>query len=145
MKNILILIILSNLTYSIHAQNGASSDNFVQQYDRNTIYLKKGGFEKDGQITRYGFLKKNLKKELTASPLALQAYKRSRTNHWLAVSSTIAGIALQVSGVQRIAFKKEIAYSGLGFNLLAIPLKSKSKHQLDRAIWLYNRDAIAPK
>ena len=82
---------------------------------------------------------------MTASPLALQEYKRSRTNNWLAVGCTIAGIALQVSGAQRIAFKNEVAYSGLGFNLLAIPFKIKSQNQLNRAIWLYNREAMAQK
>ena len=141
MKNILILIILSGFMESIYAQTGVLTDN----YDRYTIYLKKKGFEKNGQRIPYGTFKKNLKKELTASPLALEEYKRSCTNAWVATGCTIAATVLTLSGIQRIGFKKETTYSGVGLNLLAIPFKIKSQNQLNRAVWLYNRDAISQK
>ena len=142
MKNIFILTFLISLTYSIHAQNSHTSDNFGRQYDRNTIYLKKSGFEKDGKTIRYGMFKKNLKTELMASPMAYAEYKRSRTNNWVVVGCTIASAALTFSGAQRVFVKKELSYSGLGFNLLSIPFIIKSNNQLNHAIWLYNRETF---
>ena len=141
MKNILILFILSGLMESIYAQTGALTDN----YDRYTIYLKKKGFEKNGQRIPYGAFKKNLKKELTASPLALQEYKRSRTNLWVAIGSSVVSAAFVFSSARSDNYRKELNYVGLSFNLLSIPFKIKSQNQLNRAIWLYNRDAIAQK
>ena len=142
MKNIIILIFLSSITYAISAQNSLNSDTLRHKYDRNTIYLKKGGFEKDGQTIRFGAFKKNLKKELTVSPMALQAYKRSRTNFWVAMSCTAVSTALTLSGIQRKYIYKELSYSGLSLSLLTIPFNIKAQNQLNRSIWLYNRDAI---
>ena len=139
MKNIILLFVFNIITYAIHAQNGVLTDT----YDRTTIYLKKGGFEKDGKTIRYGTFKKNLKQELSASPMAYAEFKRSRNNNLVVVGCTLASAILTVSGTQRVFVKKELNYSGLGFNLLSIPFKIKSKNQLNRAIWLYNRDAMA--
>lgn len=146
MKNIIIIIILSSITtYAISAQSSLYSDTLIHKYDRNTIYLKKGGFEKNGQTIRFGALKKNLKKELTASPMALQEYKRSRTNFWVAMSCTVVSTALTLSGIQRKYIYKELSYSGLSLSLLTIPFNIKAQNQLNRAVWLYNREAILRK
>lgn len=142
MKNIIIIILSGITTYAISAQSSLYSDTLIHKYDRNTIYLKKGGFEKGGKTIRYGTFKKNLKQELSASPMAYAEFKRSRNNNLVVVGCTLASAILAVSGTQRVFVKKELNYSGLGFNLLSIPFKIKSKNQMNHAIWLYNRDAI---
>lgn len=143
MKNsIIILIFLSGMTNSLFTQNRVYADTLTHKYDHSAIYLKKGGFEKDGKTIRFGTFKKNLKKEMAASPMAFAEYKRSRTNAWVVLGCTVASAILTVSGTQRVFVKKELNYSGFGLNLLSIPFKIKSQNQLNRAIWLYNRDAI---
>ena len=139
MKSIIILIVLCSITHFIHAQNSSSP------YDHTNIYLKKGGFEKDGKTIRYGIFKKHLKQELSASPMAYAELKRSRNNNLVVVGCTLVSAILTVSGTQRVFVKKELNYSGLGFNLLSIPFKIKSKNHINRAVWLYNRDVMSKK
>ncbi len=145
MKNLIALIIFGSFSCLSYTQNSLTTNHLVQQYDQNTIYLKKKGFEKAGQRIPYGTFKKNLKKELTAFPMALQEYKRSRKNLWVAIGSSVVSAAFVFSSARSDNYRKELNYTGLSFNLLSIPFKIKSQNQLNRAVWLYNREAIVQK
>jgi hypothetical protein len=143
MKNIILFIILNGIYFIIYAQN--NSDSLIQEYNHNTIFLKSKGFEKDGKTIRYGLFKKNLKKELVISPVALQEFKNSRTSFWVAIGFNVASTAITMAGIQRIGFNKETTYSGLVFNLVSIPFQIKAQNKLSRAVWLYNRDIMTRK
>ncbi len=142
MKNIFFLILFCSIAFSIQAQNSIYTDTLARKYDRNTIYLKNGSFEKDGQAMPYGLFKINLRKELSASPMATHEYKRSRTNFWVGMGCSLASTVLIFSSPQQGGIKKELFYSGIGISLLSIPFTINAQNQLNRSIWLYNRDAI---
>jgi hypothetical protein len=142
MKNIFILLLFSSIPFASFAQNSIYTDTLARKYDRMTIYLKNGGFEKDGQTIPYGMFKMNLRKELTISPMALHEYKRSRTNFWVGMGCSITSTVLMLSSIQSNGIKKELFYSGLGMSLLSIPFSISAQNQLNRSVWLYNRDVI---
>jgi hypothetical protein len=142
MKSIFTLLLLGSFIFTIHAQNSIYTDTLARKYDRNTIYLKNGGFEKDGMTVPYGAFKMNLKKELTVSPMAMHEYKRSRTNFWVGTACNVGSTVLILRSIQGSGIKKELFYTGLGFNLLSIPFNILAQNQLNRSVWLYNRDAV---
>jgi hypothetical protein len=142
-KSIALIILCFSLSILVKAQSNIYTDSLARRYDRNTIYLKSFGFEKDGRITPYGGpFKFLLKKELQVSPIASREFKRFTNNKWAFLGCYLGGTALMLSGIESNRINRGRFWGGLGIMAISIPFSYLANDQMNRAVWLYNRDAV---
>ena len=154
-------IILSLLVFQLLSTNFWAQNTSVEAYDREGIYLRtefwRGPvFVKDGAIKPVGFLYKNLRPEFEKTPSVMPMFKKAQRNEKISFAVGILGLAGATAGAI-MAFKSVDNQGYLinerqyrqGINLwlgsilfsaaINIPLKIKSRQQIDDAIWLRNR------
>ena len=138
--SILLLIICFSL--SIKAQSHIFTDSLAKNYDKNTILLQNGFFEKNGERFNYGFFKNNLKKEMNHFIMSGREFKRYESKKWLSLGSSITGLAVLVTSVKDRKVNWTQYAIGTGLIVLAFPISNQSGNHYNRAIWFYNREAI---
>lgn len=130
---------------STNAQNigEATQEELRNLYDSTAMLELSNGYEIDGKKYKKGIFNGKLKKELKRSPAAWESYKMYRNRTLLGFGMlvamvpvyTVATIATLNPGVGIIATTP--VYIG------AIVAVYSGVDQYQRAIWLYNRDAIS--
>jgi hypothetical protein len=137
-----IVMLLFLVFTSLKAQSSIYTDSLAKKYDRSTIYLRNSTFEKNGKRTSVGFLKYNLGNELKNSLMAHTEFKKSRTNTLVSIGLSLLGSFVTISSINNNRINKTQYILGLSTMAASIPFGITGQNQLQRSVWLYNRDAI---
>ena len=124
------------------AQTNIFTDSLAKNYDRNTILLQNGYFEKNSVQMSYGIFKRNLKHQMNLYIMSGREYKRFENKKWLSFASSVVGFTVMVTSIKDRKVNWTQWSIGSGLLLLAIPISSQSNNHYNRAIWFYNREAI---
>ena len=124
------------------AQTNIFTDSLAKNYDRNTILLQNGYFEKNSVQMSYGIFKRNLKHQMNLYIMSGREYKRFENKKWLSFASSVVGFTVMVTSIKDRKVNWTQWSIGSGLLLLAIPISSQSNNHYYRAIWFYNREAI---
>ena len=127
---------------SLQSQTNIFTDSLAKNYDRNTILLQNGYFEKNGEQIPYGIFKRNLKHQMNLYIMSSREFKRFENKKWLSFASSVVGLTVMVTSIKDRKINWTQWSIGSGLLLLAIPISSQSNNHYNRAIWFYNREAI---
>lgn len=112
-------------------------------YNEKTIYLYgSNGYVKNNTLYSGH---KSLLKEFTLSPGGLDLYIRSRRNRNIGMAVSLLGTAGSLYALlnrNRVNWKP-FFWASLGTGLIAAPINMTASKQLNQAVWLRNRDALA--
>lgn len=145
MKNIkpsCLFLIIACFYLESKAQTNIFTDSLAKNYDRNTILLQNGYFEKNGEQIPYGIFKRNLKHQMNLYIMSGREFKRYENKKWLSFATSVVGLAIMVSSIKDRKINWTQYIIGNSLLLLAIPISSQSNNHYNRAIWFYNREAI---
>ncbi len=131
-----------------------SSD--VETYDRETIYFYDSflgnGFVKNGQIMSLGTFGSNLEREMAGSENAMDEMAKARRYGIIGATSGLVTTVVQIASIAVYIWDSDyfskpgfqIATIGIGgaAGILSMGFNRRATGAMNRAIWLYNRDAI---
>ena len=115
----------------------------VQTYSEKTIYLYGGNQYVKNNILYTGH--RSLVKEFSISPGGLDLYLRSRRNKNIGLAVSLLGTAGSLYALfnrNRVDWRP-FFWISLGTGVIAAPINMKASRQLNQAVWLRNRDALA--
>ena len=124
------------------AQTTIFTDSLAKNYDRNTILLQNGYYEKNGEKIPYGIFKRNLKHQMNLYVMSSREFKRYENKKWLSFATSVVGVTVMLTSIKDRKINWTQYSIGSGLILLAIPISSQSNNHYNRAIWFYNREAI---
>ena len=124
------------------AQTNIFTDSLAKNYDRNTILLQNGYFERNGEQIPYGIFKRNLKHQMNLYIMSGREFKRYENKKWLSFATSVVGLTVMLTSIKDRKINWTQYSIGNGLILLAIPFSSQSNNHYNRAIWFYNREAI---
>lgn len=124
------------------AQSNIFTDSLAKNYDKNTILLQNSHFEKNEKKIYKGIFNSQLKRELNTFVMSGHEYKRYEQKKWLSFGASVLGAAVLLTSIKDRRINWTQYGIGAGIGLLTIPLGAQSSNHLNRAIWLYNREAI---
>lgn len=133
-----VILSLNNLV----AQTNIYTDSLAKNYDRHTILLQNWYFEKGDVKVPYGFLKNNLRREMNRFMMSGHEYKKYQNKRLISASCSVIGVGLMLASIKDRRVNWTQYSIGTGVALLAIPFTNQSNNHYNRAIWLYNREAI---
>lgn len=125
-----------------HAQTNIFTDSLAHNYDKNTILIQNGYFEKNGEMHSYGIFQRHLKAEMKTYLMSSREFKRYENKKWLSFATSTVGLAVMLTSVRDRKINWTQYSIGSGLILIAIPISSQSSNHYNRAIWYYNREAI---
>ena len=113
-------------------------------YNTETIYLTFSGFVKNNKPVGMGISGKELKKELMVSPDALIMFKKyQRKRNWTFVFSGLQ-LATEITALttKNKSLKTGLLIGGGALSAFTIPLYIGSMNNINKAVWLRNRDVL---
>ncbi len=137
-----ILLTITCFSLLMKAQTSIFTDSLAKNYDKNTILLQNGFFEKNGEKINYGIFKYNLKKEMNKFIMSGREFKRYENKKWLSWGSSVVGFGLLLTSVKDRKINWTQYAIGTGLIVLSFPISNQSGNHYNRAIWFYNREAI---
>lgn len=138
----LFFLYLSLFLSNLSAQTPIFMDSLAKNYDKNTILIQNNHFEKNGIFFSYGLFNTHLKKEMNRFVMSGHEYKRYENKKWLSIGSAVLGTVVILTSIKDYKINWTQYGIGAGFVLLSFPISSQSNNHFNRAIWLYNREAI---
>ena len=162
---LILSIVIANLVF-VHlatilpsGQIAAEELPDIDLYDRETIYIHYGifgdGFVKNGQIINLGPFGSNLAKEMAGSEYAFEEMSKARkykiastVTSLVATTFSVTGIALSLwddDGDKRLTFEISSIVVGGVCGILAEGFNRSAMAAMNRAVWLYNRDATSKR
>ena len=145
MKNIqlcCLFLIITCFYQESKAQTSIFTDSLAKNYDRNSILLQNGYFERNGEQIPYGIFKRNLKHQMNLYIMSGREFKRYENKKWLSFATSVVGLTVMLTSIKDRKINWTQYSIGNGLILLAIPFSSQSNNHYNRAIWFYNREAI---
>jgi len=134
-------------TFLIFNFNALAQQSILDQYDSETIYMQNNGFIKNGQLTKYGFFYKNLKKELAKSPntkIELDNFKRKQKT---AIGLYAGGAAIVLLGASQVNESETTSLialtAGLGLCVASLINFIDGTNSMQKAVWLHNRNILS--
>ena len=135
---ILLVLLLCLLTFNaLNAQQDST-------YSTETIYLTFSGFVKNNKHVGMSISGKELKKELMVSPDALIMFKKyQRKRNWTFVFSGLQ-LATEITAftTKNKSLKTGLLIGGGALSAFTIPLYIGSMNNINKAVWLRNRDVL---
>ena len=147
-KNALSVLLCFSFVFASTAQVRSTRDSIIQAYEQRSIMLQNYSYIINGERKRYGFFNSKIGEELKSSPMAFKEFQESQKSMWVGVGLIALGTLLSYGGIVMYRNDKNSSqwkgfyFSGLGSLFLSIFYSLKSKNQLNRSIWLYNRDVL---
>ena len=145
MKNIkpsCLFLIIACFYLESKAQTNIFTDSLAKNYDKNTILLQNGYFEKNGEQIPYGIFKRNLKHQMNLYIMSSREFKRYQNKKWLSFAISAVGLGVTLTSIKDRKINWTQYSIGNGLILLSIPFSSQSNNHYNRALWFYNREAI---
>lgn len=122
------------------------AQSVLEKYDSETIYLSTYKYYKNGESHRIGLMAKNLKKEMAISPNAMIEFGKFEKKQKQAILFWSAGILTFASSYLIDKEKEELRASmqlaGVVMFYVSIPLQLKATKQLNKSVWVRNRDVL---
>ena len=137
-----ILLTITCFSLPMKAQTSIFTDSLAKNYDKNTILLQNGFFEKNGEKINNGVFKYNLKREMNKYIMSGREFKRYENKKWLSWGSSVVGFGLLLTSVKDRKINWTQYAIGTGLIVLSFPISNQSGNHYNRAIWFYNREAI---
>jgi hypothetical protein len=123
-----------------------STAQIEDAYDKKTIQFVGSGFMQNGRYDNFGFMQQNLGRTLQKSPMAYAHFQKSKTNRLIGLGVSVAGVAAMLTGITG-EFSKHVnnglILGGYVTTLASTHFTLKSSTHLSKAVWFYNRDAVA--
>jgi len=153
LKLILFMVVMIPC-YQVIAQE---SQAVIDIYDQETTYIHYSilgdGFVKNGQIMDIGPFGSRLAKEIAGSEYALAEMQKARRHKILSTVTNLAATAFEITGLV-LTFRDKDDDNGLAIELgsiliggtlgiLADGFNRSAMAEMNRAVWLYNRDVVS--
>ncbi len=141
-KHVLPLLVCFLFLFGI--QTSAAQQSLEQRYHSEVIYLQMGKFYKNGKKLPLGFFHSKLENEMQTSPETkwqYQLYKKKR-NTSLAFSFVSLGAVVAAAFTPNDKLRDGLLYGGLVSSMLSLPFTFSAANQLQRAVWLRNKDVL---
>lgn len=139
---ICIVSILIFFNFKSYAQQ-----ELLDKYDQETIYLQNNGFIKNGQLTKYGFFYKNLKKELVKSPTTIVELDNFKRKQKTALGLYAAGAGIVLFGASQVNENETTSLialaAGLGLCVASLINYVDGTNSMHKAVWQHNRKILS--
>lgn len=141
--------------YSLNSNAQSAKKNYTQE----SIYLKTNllgsHYIKNGKTFRISLFDTNLQNEMKVSVDAVKEYNKYKFNRNTGLILSVVGVSAMLGSVFYIASKKDAKYSenertitgsiyltGLIMSFSSLYFTIKSSNNLQKSIWLRNRDIL---
>lgn len=126
--------------FSIGEINPIKAQTPIEKYEQESILLRWGTYVKNGEKHSIGAFGNKILKELELSEAAVLEGEKYKKNRNISLSLSLAGLGTVIAGM---ALEEEaVLWSGLAVSLVSIPISVKAINNLQKAVWLRNRDIL---